>query len=275
MRNLLFLLLLSAVPLLAAAPEKGTICFGTDCAPATGTTFDVKPADVERRFVWTSSDGSRFILGTLAAKAASVDLQQKEAHNVTLSIRGDVQRGWPVETRFAIMAGKDSGWRWDVPAKVMAKPVSIRMARGIYSMQIAAAHHKQDRRPVKIDAADLPLQVVLAPLPAVTGRVVTLRKSGDDKEPKETAVAGAQVARSDGKVIGSANEQGAFRVEISDPPTEELVITSPGLGTRVLPLHILSTDTDLGAIRLSSGLKLAVHVARADTVRSKALHAKL
>ena len=173
------------------------------------------------------------------------------------------------------MAGKDSGWRWEVPAKVLAKPVSIRMPRGMYSMQIAAAHHKLDRRPVKIDAADVPMQVVLAPLPAVTGRVVTLKKSGDDKEPKETAVGGAQIARSDGKIIGSANEQGAFRVEIADPPTEELVIASPGLGTRVVPLHILAADTDLGIIRLSSGVKLAVHIARADSVRSKALHAKL
>src|SRR5947209_15825624 len=146
MRKLLFLLLLSATPLLAADAEKGTICFGTDCTPATGSTFDVKPADIERRFVWTSSDGSRFILGMLPAKATSVDLQQKDAHNVALTVRGDVQRGWPVETRFAIMAGKDSGWQWDVPAKVMAKPVSIRMLRGAYFMQIAAAHPKQDRR---------------------------------------------------------------------------------------------------------------------------------
>src|SRR3954454_621520 len=275
MRKLLLLLFLTTTSLLADEPEKGTICFGTDCAPATGMTFDVKPADVERRFVWTSSDGSRFILGTLPPKATSVDLKQKDAHNVNVSVRGDVQRGWPVETRFAIMAGNDSGWRWDVPAKVMAKPVSIRMARGIYSMQIAAAHHKQDRRPVKIDAADLPLQVVLAPLPAVTGRVVTLKKSGDDKEPKETAVGGAQVARSDGKILGSTNEQGAFRIEVPDPRTEELVISSPGFGNRIVPLHILSTDTDLGVIRLSSGVKLAIHIARADSVRSKALHAKL
>jgi hypothetical protein len=33
MRKLLFLLLLSAAPLFAAEPEKGTVCFGTDCTP--------------------------------------------------------------------------------------------------------------------------------------------------------------------------------------------------------------------------------------------------
>jgi hypothetical protein len=275
MRKLLPLLLFTATSLFAAEPEKGTICFGADCTPTTGTAFDVKPADVERRFVWTSADGSTFILGTLPAKATAVDLRQKEAHNVTLSVRGDVQRGWPVETRFAIAAGKDSGWRWSVPAKVMAKPISILLLSGAYSMQIAAEHHKADRRSVKIATADLPLQVVLAPLPVVTGRVVTMKKSGDDKEPKETAVAGAQLARSDAKIIGSANEQGVFRIEITDPRTEELVINSPGLGTSVVPLHILTVETDLGVIRLSSGVKLAIHIARAESVRSKALHVQL
>lgn len=275
MRKLLFLMLLSAATLFAADPEKGTICFGTDCTPTTGTAFDVKPADAERRFVWTSADGSRFVLGTLPAKAASIDLQQKDAHTVTLSVRGDVQRGWPVDTRFSIAAGKDSGWRWDVPAKVMAKPVSVRVPRGGYSMQIAAAHHKMERRPLKIDAADLPLQVVLAPLPAVTGRVVTLKKIGDDKEPKEVAVAAAQLADSEAKILGATNEQGAFRIELPDARTEELVVSSPGLGNRVVPLHILTPDTDLGVIRLSSGVKLAIHIARADSVRSKPLHAKL
>src|SRR4051812_42270431 len=136
MRKLLFLLLLSATPLLAADAEKGTICFGTDCAPATGTTFDVKPADVERRFVWTSSDGSRFILGTLPAKATSVDLQQKDAHNVTLSVRGDVQRGWPVETRFAIMAGEGSGGGWEGPAGGVGEPGSIRMGPGGFLFEV-------------------------------------------------------------------------------------------------------------------------------------------
>ena len=275
MRKLLLLLLLTATSLLAAEPEKGTICFGTDCTPATGTAFDVKPADVERRFVWTSADGSTFILGTLPAKATSVDLQQKEAHSVALSVRGDVQRGWPVETRFAIAAGKDSGWRWDVPSKVIAKPVSIQLLPGAYAMQIAAAHHKPDRRPIKIAAADLPVQVILAPLPVVTGRVVTMKKSGDDKEPKETPVAAAQLASSDAKPLGSTNEQGAFRIELTDPRTEELVVSSPGLGNRLIPLHILSADTDLGVIRLAAGVKLAIHVARADSVRSKALHVQL
>ena len=42
---------LIAVVLFLAVPEKGTICFGNECTASAGLVFDVKPADVERRFV--------------------------------------------------------------------------------------------------------------------------------------------------------------------------------------------------------------------------------
>jgi hypothetical protein len=36
---------------------KGTIYFAEkDCDPTTGSTFEIKPSDVARRFVWTSGD---------------------------------------------------------------------------------------------------------------------------------------------------------------------------------------------------------------------------
>jgi hypothetical protein len=275
MGKLLFVLVLSATSLFAGEPEKGTICFGIECTPAIGSSFEVKPGDVGRRFVWTSADGSKFILGTLPAKATSVDLEQKDARNVALSVRGDAQRGWPVETRFAVAPGKDSGWGWSVPARVMAKPISIRLLSGSYSMQIAAAHHMVYARPMRIATADLPLQVVLVALPAVSGRVVTMKTNGDGKGPKETAAAGAHIAGSDGKTLASANEQGAFRVELNEPVTQELVVISPGLGMRVIPLKLRAADTDLGVITLSAGVKLAVHVDRSESVKSKVLHVQL
>jgi hypothetical protein len=281
MKNLLFLLLLCAGSLIAGETPKGTICFGTDCTPASESTFEVKPADVERRFVWMSNDASNIMLGTLAAKAVSVDLDPKDAATVTLSVRGNAQRGWPLETRFGIVESKDRQWRWSVPAKLIGEPMSIRVKPGTYTMLIGAEHHKGERRQLKVDAKGLALhEITLAPLSAVTGRVVTMKKTGDDKEPKETPVAGAQLARSDGKILGSTNEQGAFRVELiepiaKEPIAKELVFIAPGLGNRVVPLNILAPDTDLDVISLSSGVKLTVHIARADSVKSKRLHVKL
>jgi len=272
-RKLVFLLLLAASPLLADEPRKGTICFGTDCMPATGSTFDVKPADVERRFVWMSTDAASVVLGTLAPKTATINLDSKEASNVTLSVRGDAKRQWPLETRFLLGVSKDQVWRWSVPAKLIGRPMSIRVPRGSYTMQIGAEHHKSDRRRLKIDANDVALhQITLAPLPAVTGRIVTMKKTGDDPEARETPVFGAQLASAEGKTLGGTNEQGAFRVELAEPLTEEMVILSPGLGTRVVKLNILAADTDLGTITLSRGVKLTAYIDRADTVKSKALH---
>jgi hypothetical protein len=267
---------LIAIVLFLATPEKGTICFGNECTATASLAFDVKPADVERRFVWTSGDGSRVVLGKLAAKATSVDVAATEARTVSIqSLRGDPQRGWPLEARFAIVETKDSLWRWSVPAKMVVKPLSIRLPRGTYSLLIAAEHHKSERRPLKVVADDVVLrEVTLAPLPVATGRVVTMKRDKDEGAPKQVPV-GAQLARSDGKVLTATNEQGAFRAELTEPLSPELVITAPGFGMRVVPLHVFSTDTDLGAIELGAGVKLTVHVHRPESLGTKTLRALL
>ncbi len=276
MKTLVVVLLLQASSVLADEPVKGTICFGKDCTSVTGSTFDVRPAGIERRFVWTSTDALRVVLGRLAANATTVDLSPKDARNVTLSVRGDAQRGWPVETRFAIAESPDQQWRWTIPAKLTGKAMSIRVTPGAYTMMIGADHHKGVRRQLKVDARDVDLrEIILGPVPAVAGRVVTVTRSGDGGEPKETAVAGVQVARSDGKIIAATDEQGAFRAELLEPLTKELVFLSLGLATRVVPLNILATDTDLGVVKLSSGVKLSVHLVRADALKAKGMRAVL
>jgi hypothetical protein len=276
MKRFALLLLLGASAVRADDPPKGTICFEKNCTAVTGVTFAVKAADVDRRFVWTSVDATKVVLGVLAANAPTVDLETKDATNIALSVRGDAQRGWPVETRFAISESPDRQWRWSIPAKLIGKSLSIRVRPGTYMMLIGADHHKGVRRPLRVETKDLDLhQITLSPVPAVAGRVVTTKKGADDKEPKEAGVSGAQVARSDGKIIATTNEQGGFRAEILEPVTKELVFTTPGLATRVLPLHIVAADTDLGVITLASGVKLTVHIERPDTLKSKTLHATL
>jgi hypothetical protein len=58
---------------------KGTIYFAEkDCAPTTGSTFEIKPGDVARHFIWTSGDGENVVLDDVPAKATSLDLGAKE-----------------------------------------------------------------------------------------------------------------------------------------------------------------------------------------------------
>src|SRR5207247_1986621 len=114
MKRLLIALALFTVA--ASEPPKGTICFSgaaNDCVSTTGMTFEVKPADTERRWVWTSADGANVVLGVIAAKATSVDLESKDAalRTVTLSLHGDARRGWPSDARFMLASGKDRNWR--------------------------------------------------------------------------------------------------------------------------------------------------------------------
>ena len=74
-----------------------------------------------------------------------------------------------------------------------------------------------------------------------------MKKTGDDQKPRETAVAGAQLARGNGKLLTSTNEQGAFRAELAEPVTDEpetkeIMIMSPGFGTRVVRLNTVSPE---------------------------------
>ena len=49
--------------LVVSLATKGTICFNEkECVPTIGPTFEIKPGDVERRFVWTSDDGASVVL---------------------------------------------------------------------------------------------------------------------------------------------------------------------------------------------------------------------
>jgi len=108
----------------------------------------------------------------------------------------------------------------------------------------------------------------------ITGRVITLKKSDAGAEPKETPVAGAQLMR-DAKPIATTNEQGMFRAELAPPAIKEIVIASPGLASKTVPLNLTTADFDLGTITLSSGVKLTLHLDRDSSVKSKTIHAQL
>ena len=267
---------------------KGTLCFGPkDCTPTTAVQADVKPADADRRFVWTSDDGAKVIVGTIPAKATALDLEAKEppAHDVTLTLHGETRRGWPSDVRFKLVQGKGE-WEWVEPAKSAGKPLTIHLPAGRYELQIAAEHHRTDRR--RFDArSDVAFHdVTLAPLPIITGRVVTLKKTDDDQPAKEVAVANAQILVAQRPPAGgqiatvtkpqaTADEQGVFRTELGEPEPFEIIVTYPGLANRLIHLALASSETDLGVIRMSPGSKMSVHLDRADSLRGRTLRVTL
>ena len=79
----LLALLLTLVALQAgeANVEKGTLCVlhknDQECTATEGMAVPVVPAETSRAFVWASADGSRLFLGTIAAKASTVSLDEK------------------------------------------------------------------------------------------------------------------------------------------------------------------------------------------------------
>jgi hypothetical protein len=267
---------------------KGTLCFSPkDCTPATAAKLDVTAASTDRRFVWMSDDGAKVVIGTIPAKTTAIDLEATEspAHDVTLTLHGEAKRGWPNDVHFKLTQGK-SGWEWIEPAKVATKPMTIHLPAGRYELQIAAEHHRTDKR--RFDAhSDVALRdVTLAPLPVISGRVVTQKKAADEQPAKDVPVANAQILVAQRPAGGgqittttkpqaSTDEQGAFRTELPEPEPFEIVVAYPGLAKRLVHLALSAPDTVLGVIRMSPGSKMNVHLDRADSLRGRTLHVTL
>jgi hypothetical protein len=277
-----------AIALALLLAVKGTLCFSPkDCTPTTATKLDVTAASTDRRFVWMSDEGGKVVIGAIPAKTTAIDLEAKEpaAHDVTLTLHGEARRGWPNDVHFELTQGKTE-WEWIAPAKVATKPMTIHLPAGRYELQIGAEHHRTEKR--RFDAhADVALrEVTLAPLPVITGRVVTQKKATDDQPAKDVPVANAQILVAQrpagvGQIAtttkrqASTDEQGAFRTELPEPEPFEIVVAYPGLANRLVHLALSAPDTDLGVIRMSPGSKMTVHLDRADSLRGRTLHVTL
>lgn len=242
-----------------------TLCFGHDCRPVDGIKFPIEAKAQARPFVWTSADGKSIVFGTAEANAKEIDLGSKDLREVTLSVRGSAARGWPAETTIALRSGpKTPEWTTVVLAKAIANLATIRAPRGRYRLTIAAPHHRIDSRALALDSNVALREVVLAPAPVISGTVVTRGEKGD------VPVAGAFVARSDEKLAGTTNEEGAFRVELADPLPDQLVVSHAGFATKIVPLERqLPPDVNLGAIQLAAGHTLTLHVKLPDALDPK------
>lgn len=256
-----------ALALLLALPAHaaGTLCFVSKekpkCSNAEGPKIAIEPADAERTFVWSSSDGKSIVFGVAAPKSASINLEDESLRNVTLSLRGDQRRGWPQDVRLLLSDAKKHVWPFEIPSKRVVSLAAIRVPAGMYNLTLTADRHMKQRR--RIDAQrDLALkEVVLRPLPSVKGRVVS---------PKDEPVPAAEVLLPDGKVLAHVNEQGAFDAEIAeeaegpgkDPFPVNVIVRAPGFGAKFVPLNPGNPENDLGTIHLGAAHKLTLNVKR-------------
>ncbi|HXI12005.1 MAG TPA: carboxypeptidase-like regulatory domain-containing protein [Thermoanaerobaculia bacterium] len=213
----------------------------------------VAPSEEARRFVWTQADDSKVVVGEIAPSATAVNLLAEDLRVVTLSLNGSALRGWPLDTRLTLNAGR-AKWDWSVPAPRVGKLRQIAVPAGEYSLAIAAPRHKLERRRISAKQTLGLDQVVLQPLPAISGRVVQLA------EKKLVPVNGAQLIRADGKVATATGADGSFRIELNEPLPDELLIVHPGLATHQLALKNTDAESDTGDVVLSAGSTLHLTV---------------
>ncbi|HEX9458820.1 MAG TPA: carboxypeptidase-like regulatory domain-containing protein [Thermoanaerobaculia bacterium] len=268
MTVLALLLVLLAVPAGDAPTEKGTLCVlrknDQQCTAAEGMTLPVVAAETSRAFVWASADGSRLLLGTIAAKASTVSIDEKSRSNIALAIAGDRRRGWPLDARLTFST-KEQDWVFPLSTKVVAKLRSVRLPPASYLMTIAAEHHLIAKRTLNAKKDVALGEIALKPLPLISGRVVNM---------KDEPIAGAQLVLTDGKIQTTTNEQGQFRTELAEPIPGEVLVTQAHFASALLPLVNVSGEIDLGTIHLGTGFKLTLRLVRPD-VENLPLHVRL
>jgi hypothetical protein len=170
---------------------------------------------------------------------------------LSFSMRGDRARGWPVKTKVTL-ASPATTKEWTVEAGDARKPVTVSVPAGSYRLTIAAEHHRIFTRTLDVDG-DLSLpEIALAAIPAISGRVVAREKD------VEIPLAGAQIMGGS-KQLATTNEQGLFRVELSDEPPDSITVTHTGQAPAVVPLYEnLAAENELGTIALPRGATLTV-----------------
>jgi hypothetical protein len=249
---------LAALFLVALPLQAGTLCFVAPkekpkCSSADGPKVAIAPADVERTFVWTSSDGKNVVAGVAAAKSESIDLADKSLKTVTLSVRGSKLRGWPADLRVMLAGPNKRAWGWEIAAKRVESLESLRVAPAGYMLTLSADRHLVERRRVDAQNDVAIKEIALKPVPAAHGRVLSA---------KDEPITTATIALPNGDIVANANEQGGFEVELKEPLPENLVVRAPGYGTKFVPRQTANAEQDLGAIKLDTGRKLTLRIER-------------
>ncbi len=261
------------------APLAGTLCFdgGRECVATSGTRIDVAKQDALRAYAWTSEDGRTVVVGELQPDMGHIDLALPSSPGkadprrpaVRLSVRGDAGRGWPADVGFTLKQSKEKYWKWTLPAESTKGEVTVHLPAGEYRLWVEAERHRSASRQLRADENLALGQITLDPLPSISGRITRL------DEERIVPVAGATIALPDGTIAVTANEQGAFRVELPQPIPEEIKVTSPGLGMRIVPLERLGSENDLGEIRLEAGVTLRLDLDRTGEARDETIRVDL
>lgn len=255
------------------AVVKGTLCFagGFECTSTRGLMLEVPQLTEAHRYVWMRHDYREIFVGELAAGASVIDLKSKETplRTISLGIRGHASRSWPADVNFTVWKSKESEWKWQLPAEASGRDIEVHVPPGNYVLFIEAPRHYKLGRRLPSETRVALGMIELKPLPVIRGRVVQL----DGK--RVTPVLGAQIHLGDGKVADSTDEQGRFRVELSQPIAKEMMIASPGFGAQIVKLGQLEADNDLGEIRLEAGVTLTLEIDRPEDLREKLVRVRV
>lgn len=227
-----------------AVQAEDRLCFGTACSDAScGAT--VAPADVARPFVLTTAVRTH-VLGILAARATEIACTGSA---VELRI---ASKAAPGGTHVIIRDERDVRWELPLSASDIGEPLTLRMARGAYRLEIEAPHAVRHRATFDVDGDTARVAATLVPLPVLTGTVT-------EKATKQPL--GGAIVHAGEDYAAVTDAAGRFRIELDPEQWPELLtIDAIGFGQKAVAVPGTRVSASLDEIQLAPAGAIAVRI---------------
>lgn len=238
----------------STAPQ-GSLCFVDGDQPCTIVRRErvaLEPRDFRREIVWVRGDGREVIVGSLPARARSMDLAAPAA--LVGSIALDDER-WPADVLVRLRSLATAGDRaWTVSGAAAEFNLSVPgVPPGDYELLVSAEHHASYAAPVRIAERVTKLdRIALRRFPVVSGQIVA-RATGE-------RVAGARVILPEEQGETTSDSAGQFEFEIVGDWPDHLRVVHESYAMEIVPLPKFAADVFVGELALAAGATLRLSV---------------
>lgn len=229
-----------------------------ECQPVLTNTARIAVSST-RLFIVIAADGQNAIFGELRPPAGMIDLSKTAGARIRLRLLSSTPK-WPKNLEIALKTLGQNGdeWHWNLTGKEAAHLRHIDLPNGVYEITVVAERTEPVTQKIDTKAKPDLGSIRLRPWPFLAGTVVDRNT--------HAPIPGAVIASESGKTIAVTDLTGGFREQLPpDLNPSAINISSPGYGTRTIPLTKVRADRTIPTIELVRAGILRVRIGRDTT----------
>ncbi len=229
-----------------------------ECQPVLTSMVRI-PVSSSRLFILITADERNAIFGDFEPPVGTIDLSKTAGMPIPLRLVSSTLK-WPKNPEIALKSLAQNGneWRWNLTRNEAAHLRQIDVPGAVYEMTIVAERTEPVIRKIDTKAKPDLGSIWLRPWPFLAGTVIDRNT--------HAPLPGAVIASDSGKTIAVTDMTGSFREQLPPDLNPSAVnISSPGYGTRTIPLTKARANRTLPTIELVRAGTLRVRIGRDTT----------